>query len=208
MTQQSSSILHEVGQLYAFDAQDFADCFDVTWARLTNKTGRIKSFVDLLMGFECGLKAHIALAGERDHQPPKATYVQIRKSSHSISKLASAATLLADRTLYDDIASRLDSFSVMIRYSLDAYEAFFPWYIDQGAARLNYSSTIGNERWIRETRALLERLMDGAYQLITGEVTNEIGRIFDHEKEMTEFVDIVVKNGARKRARAQAPRKG
>jgi hypothetical protein len=197
MKPQSLSILHEVGQLYAFDAQDFAERFDVTWERITTKTGRIKSFVDLLMGFECGLKAHIALAGERDHQAPQATYLQIRKSSHSISKLASAATLLADRSLYDHVASRLDSFSVLIRYSLDAYEAFLPWYIDQGSARLNYSSTIGNEGWIRETRELLEPLIKGAYELTTGEVTNDIGRIFDHEKEMMEFVDAVVKNGAR-----------
>jgi hypothetical protein len=197
MKPQSLSILHEVGQLYAFDAQDFAERFDVTWERITTKTGRIKSFVDLLMGFECGLKAHIALAGERDHQAPQATYLQIRKSSHSISKLASAATLLADRSLYDHVASRLDSFSVLIRYSLDAYEAFLPWYIDQSSARLNYSSTIGNEGWIRETRELLEPLIKGAYELTTGEVTNDIGRIFDHEKEMMEFVDAVVKNGAR-----------
>ncbi|WP_158906779.1 hypothetical protein [Burkholderia sp. L27(2015)] len=197
MTKQSLSILHEVGQLYAFDAQDFADRFDVTWERITTKTGRIKSFVDLLMGFECGLKAHIALAGERDGQEPKVTYRQIRASNHGISKLASTATLLPDRTLYDDIASRLDSFSVLIRYSLDAYEAFFPWYVDQDAARLNYSSTIGNEAWVSATRALLEPLMESAYALITGEVTNDIGRIFDHEREMMEFVATVVKKPAR-----------
>lgn len=197
MTQQSPSILHEVGQLYAFDAQDFGDRFDVTWEHITNKTGRIKSFVDLLMGFECGLKAHIALAGERDNDEPKVTYERIRASSHSISKLASAATLLPHRTLYDGIASRLDTFSVLIRYSLDAYEAFFPWYIEQGAARLNYSSTIGDETWIGQTRALLEPLKDSAYELITGEVTNDISRVLDHERQMMEFVDAVVKKGRR-----------
>ncbi|CAG9207710.1 hypothetical protein PSP6_270058 [Paraburkholderia tropica] len=196
MTAQTVSILNEIGQLYAFDANDFAERFDVTWERITNKTGRIKSFVDLLMGFECALKAHIALAGQRDLHEPKQTYMKIRKASHSISQLASAATLLSDRGLYEQIAGRLDSFSVLIRYSLDAYEAFFPWYTDQGSARINYSMTIGNDVWIRETRELLEPLMDSAYKLVTGEVA-DIEHLFDREREMQEFVETVVAKGAR-----------
>ncbi|AXK68055.1 hypothetical protein CN645_31055 [Burkholderia sp. IDO3] len=148
------------------------------------------------MAFECGLKAHIALAGERDLRDPMGTYTTIRKASHSISKLAAAATLLDDRELYDRIATRLDSFSVLIRYSLDAYEAFFPWYSDRGAARINYSGTIGNEGWIDETRSLLKPLIDAAYERVTGEVPNDIALLLDHERDMAEFVAAVVRKGA------------
>ncbi|WP_186033981.1 hypothetical protein [Burkholderia gladioli] len=191
------SILHEVGQLYAFDAHDFAERFDIIWDRVTIKSGRIKSFVDLLMGIECALKSHIALAGARDELEPAATYKKLRLASHDIARLAGCADLLPDRTSYSEIACRLGKYSVFLRYSIDATEAFFPWYAGQDEARFNYSSTIGSEAWMRETRSMLNPLLAAAFEVVTGEDSSSIDSIFEHEKAMKEFVDSVVKRGAR-----------
>ncbi|WP_257807013.1 hypothetical protein [Burkholderia glumae] len=192
--EQPLSILHEVGQLYAFDAQDFAERFDVLREQVTTKSGRIKSFVDLLMGFECALKAHIALAGARDNLDPTATYQKIRRGSHNIARLAGDAGLLADKAPYTEIASRLGGYSVFLRYSLDATEAFFPWYKDRDQARFNYSSTIGSEAWIEKTRSMLNPVLDTALEVVTGEVGSSAGGlddIFEHEKAMSEFFHAV-----------------
>jgi hypothetical protein len=195
MKQQPISILHTLAQHYAFDASDFMERFDALWETLTNKTGRIKTFVDLLMAFECALKAHIALMGDTDQ--PEAAYRTIRSAGHRISTLAKAAKLLENRSLYDEIALRLDSFSVFIRYSLDAYHAFFPWYIDQSDARLNYSMTIGNEAWVRDTRALLPQLIHPVYDMVNGEVPGDIAMIIEHDRKMMEFMSISMRGNNR-----------
>ena len=138
------SILHSIAEHYAQDAQDFAERFDVLWEKQLHKTGRIKSFVDLMMACERGLKAHVALG--RVSEDPTEVYQMIRRASHRIEPLAQAATFLSDRSTYDELASRLDSFSVFIRYSLDAYETFFPLLVERDALKLNYSQTVGNNR--------------------------------------------------------------
>ncbi len=181
------SILHSIAEHYAQDARDFAERFDVLWEKQLHKTGRIKSFVDLMMACECGLKAHAALG--RVSGDPTEVYTMIRKAGHRIGPLAEAATFLSDRSTYDELASRLDSFSVFIRYSLDAYETFFPLLVERDEAKLNYSQTVGNNRWVLEVRNLLDTLLASVSKELAGFVTDDIEQILGHERRMREFME-------------------
>lgn len=181
------SILYSIAEHYAQDARDFAERFDILWEKQLHKTGRIKSFVDLMMACECGLKAHVALG--RVSEDPAEVYKMIRRASHRIEPLAQAATLLSDRSTYDELTSRLDSFSVFIRYSLEAYDTFFPLLVERDDAKLNYSQTVGNNRWVLEVRRLLEPLLASVSEELAGFVTDDIKEIFAHERQMQEFME-------------------
>lgn len=185
------SVLYSIAEHYHRDAFDFASRFDVLWEDQTHKTGRIKSFVDLLMACECVLKSHIILGRLSDD--PKDVYSRIRKASHQIEPLAKAACYLEDRSSYEAIAQRLHEFSVFIRYSLDAYETFFPSYIERCEAKLNYSQTIGNNSWVLEVRTILGTLLDSSNDRFSGFVTDDIGAIVEHEKQMKEFIELIRK---------------
>ncbi len=181
------SILYSIAEHYAQDARDFAERFDILWEKQLHKTGRIKSFVDLMMACECGLKAHVALG--RVNEDPTEVYKMIRRASHRIEPLAQAATFLSDRSTYDELTSRLDSFSVFIRYSLEAYDTFFPLLVERDDAKLNYSQTVGNNRWVLEVRRLLEPLLASVSEELAGFVTDDIKEIFAHERQMQEFME-------------------
>ena len=181
------SILHEIAEHYLRDGEDFAARFDLLWESQLHKTGRIKSFVDLLMASECTLKAHIAL-GQLE-QDPQTVYRAIRKAGHQIAPLAEAATFLQDRTSYDELTRRLQIFSVFVRYSLEAYDTFFPFYVNWHEAKIDYSKTIGNNGWVLETRKILEPLQKTANDALIGWVTNDIGAIFEYERQMKEFME-------------------
>lgn len=183
------SILRTIAHHYTEDARDFVERFDLLWENQLHKTGRIKSFVDLLMACECVLKAHVMLG--RSSDDPREVYKEIRKASHQIGPLAKAAVFLTDRSIYDELARRLDNFSVLIRYSLDAYETFFPSYIERHEAKLNYSHTIGNSPWVLEVRALIVPLLDSVSDELGGLVTDDIGAILEHERQIREFIDSV-----------------
>jgi hypothetical protein len=185
------SVLHSIAEHYHRDARDFASRFDALWEIETHKTCRIKSFVDLLMACECALKSHVALG--RVTEDPTDVYITVRKASHQIASLAGAARFLKDRTVYNELSSRLQAFSVFIRYSLDAYETFFPSYVERHEAKLNYTKTIGNNLWVLEVRALLQPLLESAGEAFSGFVTDDIEAIIDHERQMKEFMESVAK---------------
>lgn len=185
------SLLHSIAEHYLQDGQDFAARFDVLWESQLHKTGRIKSFVDLLMACECTLKSHVALG--RVDEKPQEVYRTIRRAGHEIAPLAANAKFMADRTNYDELTARLQGFSVFVRYSLDAYETFFPSYAERHEAKLNYTRTIGNNAWVLETRALLEPLLVAANDALSGFVSNDIGAILEQERLMKEFMDANVK---------------
>ena len=185
------SVLHSIAEHYHQDARDFASRFDVLWESQTHKTGRIKSFVDLLMACECSLKSHVILGKFSDD--PKVVYGKIRQASHNIASLAKAACFLEDRSTYEALGLRLQEFSVFIRYSLDAYETFFPSYVERHEAKLNYTKTIGNNPWILEIRALLNVLLDSSTQAFAGFITNDGDEIIEHERQMKEFMESIVK---------------
>lgn len=182
----SVSLLHSIAEHYLHDAHDFARRFDLLWEAMPNKTGRIKSFVDLLFACECILKCHIAL--DRTEENPNVVFKDIIKAGHSIGKLVKLANCTRDQTHYDELGTRLDGLSVFLRYSLNAYESFFPSYIARHEARLNYSQTLGNNEWVLETRALIEPLLHTANEALSGFVTDDIGVILENERQMNEFM--------------------
>lgn len=150
------SVQHSVADFYHRDARDFAARFDTLWEDQLRKTGRIKSFVDLVMGCECALKSHVFLS--RLDQDPDKTYQLIRRAGHSSEKLSALATFLADRSLYERVATKLAPFSVFVRYSLDAYSTFFPALSDWADAPINHAATVGNNAWVLGVRDGVPRI--------------------------------------------------
>lgn len=186
------SIPHSVADHYFKDARDFAARFDTLWEDQLHKTGRIKSFVDLFMGCECALKCHVFL-GRLDVDPSE-TYRIVRRAGHNVDKLSSLAAFLQDKSLYEEVASKLAPFSVFVRYSFDAYATFFPALIDWADAPINHSATIGNNAWVLGVRNDLDRLIESCSSQFTGIVSHDIEAIIQHELEMEEFIRKVVPN--------------
>lgn len=183
------SVLYTVAEHYYRDANDFVSRFDLLWeapAQL-HKTGRIKSFIDLLMGCECALKCHGFLSHHAE--VPREVYCKVRSFGHNIGRLADYASFLTDRSPYDYLKANLGDFSVFLRYSLDAYETFFPSYMDRKDAEVNYSATIGNNPWVLELRANLNTLLSSSEEQFSGFFTDDLEAIFTHERQMKEFAD-------------------
>lgn len=182
-----TSLHHTIASHYLNDARDFGERFDILWERQRHKTGRIKTFADLLMGTECALKCHVIIG--RRGENIEDLYREVRRLSHDVAGLCVSATYLEDRSLYDDLSARLAPFSVFIRYSLDAYETFFPSLMERDAAPIDHGRTIGRDPWVLETRALLARLIESASGEFGGLVTNDIAEILAHEEQMRNFAD-------------------
>ena len=185
------SVLLSVAEHYHHDASDFLDRFDILRDAQLTKTGRIKNFVDLLMGCECALKSHVFLS--QLDASPALRYKKVRGASHSIDKLATMASYMADRKHYDFLKEHLQDVSVYIRYSLDAYETFFPFFEEYQYAKINHSSTIGNYTWVSEIRACLTSMLESSNHEFTGLVTPDFGTIIEHEKEIKEFMNAIGK---------------
>lgn len=185
------TVLHTLANHYHRDARDFAERFDLLWEAQLHKTGRIKSFVDLLMACECSLKSH-AFVGRRGEEP-KTAYLKVRKFRHDIGQLADYACYLVDRNPYDFLKERLGAFSVFIRYSIDAYETFFPSAMEREEAPINYSKTIGNNAWVLEIRECLETLLDSIATEFSGFVTDDLAALLAHELQMKEFADSCIR---------------
>lgn len=183
--------MRTIAEHYFHDAHDFAARFDVLWENQTHKTGRIKSYVDLHMAAECALKSHIFVG--RQYEDPKAVYALVRKAGHRIGALADAAPYLAERTNYDAIKTQLDEFSVLIRYSLDAYDTFFPSLLERDKARLKHSETIGKNPWVLSVRTVVGALVDSIADEFNGLVSMDIEAILDNEQKIREFMDSVAK---------------
>lgn len=185
------SLMRSIAEHYFYDARDFVARFDVLWEHQTHKTGRIKSFVDLYMAAECALKSHILLGQE--HDDPKKVYSLMRKAGHRIGALADAAPYLGDRVHYNAIKTQLDEFSVLIRYSLDAYDTFFPPLLERDQAKLKYSETIGKNPWVLDVRAVVDSLIESVADEFTGFISTDIDAIVENERKMCEFMDGVTK---------------
>lgn len=186
------SVQHSVAGFYYRDARDFAARFDTLWEDQLHKTGRIKSFVDLVMGCECALKSHVFLS--RLDQDPDKTYKQIRRAGHSTKKLSVLASFLADRSLYENVGAKLAPFSVLVRYSLDAYSTFFPALSDWADAPINHTATVGNNTWVLGVREDLQQLIDSSSPEFTGFVSDDIVAIIQNEQELEAFMRRVAPN--------------
>lgn len=182
----NTSAIVTMAMHYHHDAREFAQRFDFMRERQTSKTGRTKSFVDLIMGCESVLKAHILL-GHKDIEP-SAAYEHCRTPGHSIAKLADQATYCIDRTNYDFLKTQLSPFRVAIRYSLDTYGSLFPLCYERSGSDIDYSRTIGNTTWVSEIRACLELLLDAARPELTGFVAFDFSESIAVEKILTELL--------------------
>lgn len=180
------SIHRTIAEYYWCDAMDFLARFNALWEMETHKTGRIKTFVDLLMACECALKSHAMLGAEKEC--PRETYIKVRKAGHKIERLADLACLNPDRSGYESVKNELQEFSVFIRYALEAYDTFFPALDDWDKAEINHSRTIGNHPWVMSIRDQTQALVDELNPHFTGFVTMDIGKIFAHEAEMKAFM--------------------
>ena len=186
------SIQNSVANYFHTDARDFARRFDTLWEDQLHKTGRIKSFVDLVMGCECSLKCHIFLG--RLNQDPDETYRLVRRAGHNVEKLSIMAAFLQDRVLYDRVGSKLAPFSVFIRYSFDAYSTFFPALANWPDASINHAATIGNNAWVLSVRDDLKQLIDLSSPEFNGAVNPDISAIFQHNQKMEDFMRRVAPN--------------
>lgn len=180
------SVQHSVAEFYHRDAQDFARRFDALWEDQLHKTGRIKSFVDLIMGCECALKSHVFLS--RLDRDPHETYRLVRKAGHNSEKLSVLATFLEDRSLYERAGSKLAPFSVLVRYSLDAYSTFFPALSDWADAPINHAATVGCNAWVLGVRVDLQELIDSSCAEFTGIVSSDIDAILRNERDLEDFM--------------------
>lgn len=184
------SVLYSVAEHYHHDASDFATRFDILWENQTHKTGRIKTFVDLLMGCECELKAHIILSRLQDDAVT--TYKQLKTAGHRIDKLIEMALFMKDRSHYDFLKDNIKGLSVFIRYSLDAYGTFFPFF-DYENSEINYSKTIGNNHWVISVRDHLQSMMNASNDEFTGMISNDLVAIFESEAEIASFMKNIKK---------------
>jgi hypothetical protein len=182
-------IIKEIAQNYLNDARDFRARFDHLWERELHKSGRIKTFTDLLMSFECILKCHVALSHKSNN--PEEVYWAIRRCGHDISKLCKQATFLEETKIYKTASRELSQFGVEIRYLLNADVAFFPMLDDWENAPINYTRTIGNHQWAMDLRGILDMLIDPLNDVFGGYVDDSIEEILNHAEAMKEFCNKV-----------------
>jgi hypothetical protein len=181
------SLLHSVAEYFHRDALDFAARFDCLWetASLMHKMGRTKSFVDLMMGCECALKCDGLLSGLGED--PVVVYKRVRACSHSIRDLLAHARHSKRQDVYQPLYGMLADIPVGIRYSRDAYDVFFPAFMEPEATKLKYSQTIGNDRWVMGIRAILRALNEAVGEEFLHQVSTDIEGIFQHQNELQAF---------------------
>ena len=175
-------IKKEIANNYRIDARDFRNRFDHLWEREPHKTGRIKSFTDLLMAFECVLKSHAVLSHKSNN--PVEVYNVVRKCSHDISKLCDLASYLDDAEIYKYISSELSQFGVEIRYFMNSEASFFPFFEDWDNAPINYNKTIGNHSWVMNLREVLDNLIDPLAEEFGGLCEDTIVELLEHSEKM------------------------
>lgn len=191
MVKKTLSVPRTIAEHYCADSRDFIERFDILLEHPLTKTGRVKRFIDLLMGCECILKAHIFLCHlERN---PCETYSKIRGAGHKIDKLADLACFNQDRENYDFLKSTLQPFSVFLRYSLDASDTFFPMRSDWDNADINYSETIANRDWLISIRQHVILLTEELSAPLGGWVEDDLLALNNHAEKMEEFMRYVYK---------------
>lgn len=188
-----SSLLHTIAEHFLRDAQDFSVRFDALWeyGALMRKDGRTKSFVDLMMAAECVLKAH-ALLGLKS-RPVEDAYREVRACSHDIRRLSTVASYMADRTIYERLAAKLENLQVHLRYSFEAYETFFPAWKGRSNADLSYSATIGDNAWVLAIRADVQELIESIQREFSGLVEGDLEKLLQGEADLRQFIDEIIK---------------
>lgn len=191
MDTNDTRIRRTVAAAYHHDARHFLHRFSLLPLHEFDKAGRIKNFVDVLMAAECALKAHIFMG--RSSAPVLQLYRHTRRAGHKLASLAELADFLDDRAAYERIARGLTDFSVDLRYSLDAWETFFPSEFDGGAALARYQATVANAKWRNETIADVRLLIESVAEALTTVEDVSIKAMFEYRKAMAEFMTAVRK---------------
>lgn len=179
-------VIHYLASQYRLDAIHNRDRFDCLWehGRLMSKLPRTKSFVDLMLGCECILKAHILL-GNQGEDPLK-LYCRLKKMGHDIGALSQDANFMTDRTHYNLLKDRSIDKYIYLRYSLDAQERYYPSALIDDGSEIEYSRTIGNHMWVHEIRDTLEALILPANQALNASDDNT-----DNFKDILEHLNTV-----------------
>lgn len=180
-----NGIKKEIAENYLMDARDFRDRFDHLWEKQLHKTGRIKSFTDLLMAFECALKSHAALSHKSNN--PVEVYKSVRKCNHDLPSLCEISTFLENAEIYKIISIELSQFSIEIRYSMNSEASFFPLFDDWDDAPINFDKTIGNHFWVLRLREVLDNLIDPVTEVFGGRCEDTVKEIFEHAEKMKKF---------------------
>ncbi len=94
---------------------------------------------------------------------------------------------LDDRAPYDAVASRFESLSVNLRYSLDMWETYFPA-IDNAEQVAHYDRTVASAAWRREAVDEVSYLTEQLSPALTGVVDCGLDELFNQELEMAKFV--------------------
>ncbi|PHV13246.1 hypothetical protein CSQ89_01650 [Chitinimonas sp. BJB300] len=165
---------------YYNDAVQFSVRFDLLWeaASLSSKTGRIKSFVDLLMGCECILKCDVILS--RLNDTPAELLRKIK--THNIKTLAKHIKSPGNKNHYEGLTERLGDMHVDLRYAFDSNQFFFSFSENQGYK--NYLKTIGNNSWVMAIRKDLDTFIDDCGGKLGGFVTDDLNLLFKNEIDM------------------------
>jgi hypothetical protein len=175
-----------IAREYHRDARHFLRRFSLLPPQEFDKMGRVKNFVDLYMAAECALKAHV-FAG-RSNESALELYRKVRQyGGHRLTELAGIADYLDDRGPYESIQRRFAGFSVSLRYSIDAWDTFFPFGLEDGGDQ--YDQTVANPQWIQaakdEVHVIIESLSERLTVVIEG---LDVKRLIEHQEAMKSFV--------------------
>jgi hypothetical protein len=177
-----------IAREYHRDARHLLRRFRLLPPQEFDKMGRVKNVVDLCMAAECGLKAHV-FAGRSD-ESAVAIYRKIRRGGgHNLAALVEMADYLADRAIYAAVGQRFANFSVSLRYSLDAWDTFFPFGLAPNDAADQYDQTIANVDWIRAAQEEIQALVESLLPALEGVVEGlNIKQVIEHQEAMKAFL--------------------
>ncbi|WP_175712657.1 hypothetical protein [Burkholderia ambifaria] len=182
----SSEAKREIGESFWHDASDFAVRFDALWEspHVTRRSARLKCLVDLFMGCECILKAHIFLA--EDNRLPPDLYKKIRKAGHDVTKLVNLTTAAEHRSDYDTLVEGVGGLPVVLRYSLDAARQYEGWQPNRPDEVAKLRRLLSNRQAVLDVRAALERLIFATRAKVTGFVDPDFQLIVESSRKVDE----------------------
>lgn len=180
----SNHTLTLLAEYYYRDAVDFGRRFDLLWeaGSLMHKMGRIKSFVDLMVGCECALKCDRLLAGFGEE--PTEVYRRVRECSHDIRKLLGLPGYSKEANVHKIFNGTFADLYVHMRYSYEADHAFFNFSSEGDSQHLKYSRTIGDSQWVLAIRETLEALNRSVSKEFSGEVSGGIAEFLADDMAM------------------------
>ncbi|WP_143331112.1 hypothetical protein [Burkholderia aenigmatica] len=186
MDQSTAEAKREMGESFWHDARDFATRFDVLWESplISRRSARLKCLVDLLMGCECVLKAHIFLAD--DDRQPSDLFQKVRTAGHDVTELVALTTASNHRSDYEILIERIGGLPVALRYSLDAERQYEGWQPDRTDKTVKLQRLLRNSQAVKDVRNALERLIVATRAQVTGYVDIDFHSIVESGRKIDE----------------------